>query len=368
MESTSIKHNTSSTLLLVTIGWYTQTSEDIFMEEVESYTVFKIAAFINSYWFPVLIPIGFVGNTLSFLVMIKLSNRKMSTCIYMAAISVNDNIMMCMCLYDYLVAVVQIHNWYPLECKFLIIVTLFALQNCTFQVVAMTTDKYIAIKWPHKAATYSTPRRAKIIVIFVYMFVFIYNIPHLFLSSIVGEQCLVYGISNVMARLYSWFSFVLNAIIPFTMLIHMNFIIVKSVRNSRKMFASNERRTNEGIDQRMDTRQKNLKTAENQLTVMLLLVTTLFLILLCPTYFRFIYLMLTTRDTSFEYVKSMLLFQITSKLYITNSGINFFLYCISGQKFRNDLKEILRCNDIYHHSRSRRKDDSQSTEICTVYT
>ena len=45
------------------------------MKEVESYAIFKIAAFINSYWFPVLIPIGFVGNTLSFLVMIKQSNK-----------------------------------------------------------------------------------------------------------------------------------------------------------------------------------------------------------------------------------------------------------------------------------------------------
>ena len=98
------------------------------------------------------------------------------------------------------------------------------------------------------------------------------------------------------------------------MLIHMNYVIVKSVRRSRKMFASNERRTNEIVDQGMDTRQKNLKTAENQLTVMLLLVTTLFLILLCPTYFRLIYLMLTKRDTPFEYAISMLLFQNTSKL------------------------------------------------------
>ena len=37
----------------------------------------------------------------------------------------------------------------------------------------------------------------------------------------------------------------------------------------------------------------------------------------------------------------MLLYQITFKLYTSNSGINFLLYCISGQKFRNDLKEIL---------------------------
>ena len=59
-----------------------------------------------------------------------------------------------------------------------------------------------------------------------------------------------------MARVYSWFSFVLNAIVPFTLLIHMNYVIVKTVRNSRKSFRSND--TNIG----METRQKTMKSAE----------------------------------------------------------------------------------------------------------
>ena len=85
-----------------------------------------------------------------------------------------------------------------------------------------------------------------------------------------------------------------------------------------------------------------MKSAENQL-YMLLLVTTLFLILLLPTYIRFIYSSLLEMDTPSKYASSMLFSQITHKLYITNNGINFFLYCISGKKFRNDLKEIVCC-------------------------
>ena len=90
--------------------------------------------------------------------------------------------------------------------------------------------------------------------------------------------------------------------------------------------------------------ERTMKSAEKQLTIMLLLVTTLFLILLCPTYFRFIYVSFAKRDTPLGYVKSMFLFQITALLYVSNSGITFFLYCISGQKFRNDLKELLCCS------------------------
>ena len=47
----------------------------------------------------------------------------------------------------------------------------------------------------------------------------------------------------------------------------MNCVIVKTVRNSRKMF-----RTNVGTME-IDARQKYMKGAENQLTTMLLFVT-----------------------------------------------------------------------------------------------
>ena len=370
MESTSVNNNVTSLLSLVTTEWEeTQTTKDTFMEEVEAYTIFRIANFISVYWFPVLVPIGLVGNTLSFLVMIKPNNKKMSTCIYVAAISVNDNIMMCLCFHDYFVSVLQVHKWNSIECSISGFVALFALHNCTFQVLAMTLDKYIAIKWPHKAATYSTPKRAKRIVVTLFLCVCIYNIPHFFLSRVIGGQCLNFGIRSEITSVYSWFSFVLNAIIPFTMLIHMNYVIVKVVRKSRKLFKDNDVNTRRRIDQGMETRQKNMKYAENQLTIMLLLVTTLFLILICPTYFRFIYLVFARRDTPLDYAKSMFIFQITAKLYITNSGINFFLYCISGKKFRDDLKETFLCCDISHSSLSRGKGASLSnaTEITIFY-
>ena len=144
------------------------------------------------------------------------------------------------------------------------------------------------------------------------------------------------------------------------MLIHMNFVILKTVRNSHKMQEST------GIV----TRQAAMESAENQLTVMLLLVTALFFILLCPTYIRFIYLLLTELDTPRQYAISMFLYQVTSKLYTTNSGINFLLYCISGQKFRYDLKDILCCFSTTDHSSPANKHGSHSncTELSFIST
>ena len=206
----------------------------------------------------------------------------------------------------------------------------------------MTTDKYVAMKWPNRAATYSTPGRTRFILLSVLFCSLIYNGPHFLVASVVGEFCLTYAVGGTVVEVFSWTTFLVNGIIPFSLLIHMNYIIVQTVMNSQKMFRLN----GSGYDRESvedKKRKRTMKNAENQLTIMLLLVTTLFLILLVPTYIRFIYFSLVERDTPSKHATSMLFFQITYKLYTTYNGINFFLYCISGKRFRNDLKEMLCC-------------------------
>ena len=94
-------------------------TEDLptFMEEVESFMNYKIASCINDYWFPILVPIGLIGNTLSFFVMMRPNNRKVWTCIYMVAISVNDNLMICLALYYWLAVAVKIYELGMWDCK-----------------------------------------------------------------------------------------------------------------------------------------------------------------------------------------------------------------------------------------------------------
>ena len=162
---------------------------DTFMEEVNTFTVFKVAIFLVKYWFPILVPIALLGNIFSFLVMIKPNNRKMSTCIYMAAISIDDNLQILLALHTWLVTTLEIHERYPIECKIKVSIALMSLQNSTFQVLAMTIAKYIAIKSPHKAASYSTPGRVKIVVIVACVIAIIYNIPHFFLTGVIGRSC-----------------------------------------------------------------------------------------------------------------------------------------------------------------------------------
>ena len=241
--------------------------------------MYVVASFIDMYWFPVLIPIGLVGNTLSFFVMIKPKNKKVSTCIYMAAISVNDNLMMFPAFHYWLVSAANIHKWHLWECQLSAYLHIFCLQCATYQVLSMTLDKYVAIKWPHRAATYSTPRRARLIVFGVFIFTLSYNIPNFFAAGLLGGQCVAYVVGGTITRVFSWISFIVNGIIPFSMLIYMNGVIVQTVRRSRTLFRGTTTSSKEhDIDgnQGNDIRRRTMKSAESQLTIMLLLVTLLF--------------------------------------------------------------------------------------------
>ena len=228
-----------------------------FMDEVQTFMTFKITVYLALYWIPILVPIGLVGNTLSFLVMIKPNNRKMSTCIYMAAIGINDNTMMILALYNYLVIAGEIHEPYPLWCKIISYLVLLVVQNSTFQVLAMTFDKYIAIKWSHKAATYSTPSRAMRTVLGIYMFVLIHNIPNIFTSKLMGKSCISCASDDIVTKVYSWCSFVINAIVPFILLYYMNYVIVQKVRQSHKMFGATKSIEKNEVYQRSRGRGEN---------------------------------------------------------------------------------------------------------------
>ena len=147
--------------------------------------------------------LGIVGNTLSLLVMIRPNNKKISTCIYMAAISINDNVMMCIILFSWLFDFGLVEKLRVWECYFFVYIQLSLLQLGTYLVLAMTIDKYVAIKWPHRAAIFSTPRRSKIIIFTIIASGATYNLPHFFVTKLITGNCYAYSAKGVFTKVYS---------------------------------------------------------------------------------------------------------------------------------------------------------------------
>lgn len=89
-------------------------------------------------------------------------------------------------------------------------------------------------------------------------------------------------------------------------------------------------------------RKHHKNTRENQLVILLLMVSFTFLVLTMPQYIRYITFMFIDRKSS-NHVMAIyyLVSNVTNKAYYLNNMTNFFLYTLGGSKFRKDAKEVI---------------------------
>ena len=102
--------------------------------------------------------------------------------------------------------------------------------------------------------------------------------------------------------------------------------------------------------------------------VILLLVTFGFLILVTPSYILFVYVMFIDYTKSSQSFSGFTFFySVSQKAYYLNYSINFYLYVISGNKFRADLATLFkaaRCSDT--SSPSVASSDTNSTRMTSI--
>ena len=205
----------------------------------------------------------------------------------------------------------------------------------TLLLLSMTFERFYSVIKPHKATSFNTVKKAKITIVCILIISILYNLPHLFITGHEKWQCLPYAtaLDKSYGQMYYWLSFVVHYAFPFVLLLIMNSVIIHKIRN-RSFTMRNEGNEN---------KTTKMKNSEKQAFAILLLVTFAFLILTTPGYMLFLFLMLVDFFASPRlFATYYLLYNVAHKLHITNHGINFFLYVISGKKFRSDLLNLFK--------------------------
>ena len=207
----------------------------------------------------------------------------------------------------------------------------------TLFILSMTFGRFYSIIRPHKAASFNTVKRAKITIVCIVMFSIPFNVPHLFVTGNDGRQCVPFGraLDKVIGLFYYWLSFVIYFVVPFVLLLIMNSVIIHTLRNRSKFKRS------EGQGQ--SEQAPKIKNSDMQVFAILLLVTFTFLVVTTPAYCFFLYTMFYNYNKSPRaFAEFNIFYHFAQKGHFTNYGINFFLYVISGQKFRSDLINLFR--------------------------
>ena len=212
----------------------------------------------------------------------------------------------------------------------------------TLFILNMTFERFYSIIRPHKAASFNTVKRAKFSIVCSVIFSVSYNIPHLYITFSEGRRCGPFGraMKTSIGQFYYWFSLFLNFALPFILLLIMNCFIIHTIRQRPKNINRRSQSTIQGQG-RSEGQASKIKSSEMQIFIILLLVTFGFLFLTTPAYVLFVYINFGNLTKSPKtYAGYRLFHSVAQKLYYTNYGINFYLYVISGKKFRGDLVEL----------------------------
>ena len=227
-----------------------------------------------------------------------------------------------------------------------------ATLSSTMFILSMTFDRVYSIIRPHKAASFNTVKRAKTTTISIIIFSCLFNIPYLFVVTNNGFECVAL-LNTIGGKLFFWVSYLIQFFVPFVSLLSMNSILIHTLRKRylQKIASVEAQCRNNQILCQLQTEGQALcqghifryKHTDKQVCVIPLLVAFSFFVLISPFYAFLLY------SETVDFTKSpaafaqfFLFYQIMHKMYYTNNAINFFLYVISGKRFRRDLVNLFK--------------------------
>ena len=273
---------------------------------------------------------------------------------------------------------------------YMIAYIMYSCSMCSMMLIcAMTVDRFIAVTKPLKAAQYCTRRRAILASSIITVLGCSYSIPHFFTSVLrdrhaIGiPRCVSFATKETWVKVYGFVTSLTNSLFPSVFLVAVNAKIIRTLLNRKKFFQadkesmptrshSNDTSVSEvSVDIAVICKQEGsihtgkstgsstanpntsrieatertsskLSEKERQLVLMLLAVSFVFLVLTIPIYIRqFVYQFIDQMGSPDAFALYVFVFFFSQNMYVTNSCVNFYLYCLSGSNFRKDLKYIL---------------------------
>ena len=308
-------------------------------KSMDSYTEYQVAMVLVNYMFPVVIFTGTIGNVLSFFVLTRRRLRDTSVYIYLAILACADNGVLYLSAFKTWVRAV--FNWELLHvsdfgCRFIMWLFLVSLHMSAWLVVTVTTDRFLVVWFPFRASSLCNSKRAKITIMMMVFLIMLYNL-HVFwtlgLRYYHDGKITACGPSMddyFMLEIFPVMKLVSYSILPFIIVLLLNLAITIKLWSNRVAIT---RATSDS-----DTGSAS-RASQNRITVMLLTVSFVWLILTAP--FTLWSLLRDPSGGTTQRARNFLFKTLCFFLLYVNHGINFYLYCLAGRRFRQDLHDVM---------------------------
>ena len=308
---------------------------------------------------------GAVGNSLSVRVFTSQELRAASSHVYLLALAVSDNLYLAAVLlsevlpqYSCLLGVNELAfiNHSDAACRSLSFATSLLSNFSTLLILAFTFDRFFSCYQGIRYHQHVTSARARTCCVAILIVVMVttawYHVTMMGVQF--GVSCSVYiKYETVFLRLHTA-EMVAFKILPVICIVILNiFISVKlrrrhAKRTNRKSAHELQSLTTQTNPERSSSpqlrRKKQLESRNLQITIMLLVVSSAYVILFLPVLVQFLLWGVQRMDgyediISFE--TNLVLEYVASSLYIVGFAVNFFLYTVSCNQFREQLLVVV---------------------------
>ncbi|KAK3086233.1 hypothetical protein FSP39_015597 [Pinctada imbricata] len=319
--------------------------------DLTQFVEYRIHQALQLYVPPLLLTIGIIGNVLSFYILRHKTMTRHTTNLFLAVLSIADSQVLFIGLFrkwiDVLIGT-DIQTESDFLCRTVAVVAYTSSQFSVWLIVSVTVERYIVVCHALRASRICNIRRSRKLVVSLALVLFALNFHFFFTIGVqteifqddVVKRCdALSSFHTLVTKVWPWIDALVYSIMPTLTIIVLNVLIIRQV-----LIATYGR----GILQnghliQVEVRRQRTKDSNAKLTIMLLTVSFTFLVTTLPMNIVMITsLFSVSEDSDPRNDAKMWLIRTTAELLMyLNHSINFFLYCATGQKFRNIVIRLI---------------------------
>lgn len=320
---------------------------------------------IINWIFPVVIFVGTVGNILSIAVLIRARMRTTSVYFYLMVLSFAD---LCVLYVSGFKTWIRGVTGYELltasrfACKTTMFLVLFSQHFSAWLVVLTTVDRFIAVWFPFRASVWCSVSRARLLTVALTVVISAYN-GHVFWTMSLhdrpdvggagggpkktppppGVYCGGHPGSAFMRAPFEYLKLVSYSMLPFVVILTLNILIIARLKWSTVYLNQPDNGSTRLTYPGSGAAAASAAFGRHaKVTYMLLSVSFTYLLLTGPFTVFSLPIPRIADSSSHLVAKLMLVKAFVFIMMYCNHAVNFFLYCLTGRKFRCELKEVLK--------------------------
>ena len=232
-----------------------------------------------------------------------------------------------------------IEGSHDVVCKSVVFVINVGAACSAWILVAMTTQRAVSVAWPHRVNVLCTPRRSWwtiLTIVVIFCLAYSHMLYGIGIVPSAGQSCTLVSKSYELFLRNVWLKIdiLLFSLLPFACLFLSNSVLVLKLRRSVK----------DARDQLTTTDTQHAKREKNasSITLTAIVVSLVFIVLTFPVaLYNLLSLVASNIKNTDDINLSIFIQQV---VYITayfNYSVNFYLYCLTGERFRRKFREIM---------------------------